>query len=345
MSGRDGKERYRETRELVRIALNDGMTQAEIARLCRTQQSQVSMWANGPRKARTHQLEPLIERYGDRVRQGSQRSYLTGFEQPVPWEESEILAAIKSLTEAVQRAAARDTDTDKTKDPYFNPAWQRIPESVSAEKQKVEALLGVSLDEVSPSQLDDIAQQAQQSIVQRGVPQIEIVTGPLVFRHLFRRLAPRQAGRDVATGWQGEARWLVHQLVHESFVLIRQQRRRLVGIEEQWWQSIRENAGDGHFENVPWNVSRRGGARNRDDKIRIPPDPTPWVECSDDSARWISEIEGPYTLAELLDRADVLCNEPAVGPHDRATVPFLIRKALADRGLPVPGVSRFGASG
>lgn len=65
------------TKELVRIALNDGMTQIEISQLCRTQQPQVSKWKSGSAVATRQQLEPLLELYGEKLRRTSFKVYQT----------------------------------------------------------------------------------------------------------------------------------------------------------------------------------------------------------------------------------------------------------------------------
>ncbi|WP_170406891.1 hypothetical protein [Ruegeria arenilitoris] len=65
MSDTKKKDPFPQTKDLVRIALNDGMTQMEIANLCRTQQGQVSKWRNGERLAGKAQIKPLLEIYGD----------------------------------------------------------------------------------------------------------------------------------------------------------------------------------------------------------------------------------------------------------------------------------------
>lgn len=72
------RQKYRHTRELIKIALDEGMTQEEIAKLCRTQQSAVSAWKNGKSKATVQQIEPLLKRFGARVRRQAARVYLLG---------------------------------------------------------------------------------------------------------------------------------------------------------------------------------------------------------------------------------------------------------------------------
>lgn len=46
--GKNAKKKpFKWTRELIKLALNDGWTQSEIAEKCRTQQSIVSAWNRG----------------------------------------------------------------------------------------------------------------------------------------------------------------------------------------------------------------------------------------------------------------------------------------------------------
>lgn len=57
------------------MALRDGWTQKQIADACRTQQSVVSAWKNGAKQASEHQLKPLLEVYGAKLRRKSFRIY------------------------------------------------------------------------------------------------------------------------------------------------------------------------------------------------------------------------------------------------------------------------------
>lgn len=77
MSKTKKSDMFTNTKDLVRIALNDGMTQIEIANRCRSQQSQVSKWKSGERLATRQQLQPLLERYGERLRRISFKLYQT----------------------------------------------------------------------------------------------------------------------------------------------------------------------------------------------------------------------------------------------------------------------------
>lgn len=77
-------DRFPSTKELVRIALNDGMTQIQIAQLCRTQQGQVSKWNSGTALATRQQLKPLLERYGEKLRRTSFKLYQTRHQPSQP---------------------------------------------------------------------------------------------------------------------------------------------------------------------------------------------------------------------------------------------------------------------
>ncbi|BCK02403.1 hypothetical protein VCSRO113_1570 [Vibrio cholerae] len=65
------KKPFKWTRELNRLALNDGWTQQEIAEKCRTQQSIVSAWNKGSKQGTEQQLLPLLNIYGNKIRRNS----------------------------------------------------------------------------------------------------------------------------------------------------------------------------------------------------------------------------------------------------------------------------------
>ncbi|OWY06309.1 hypothetical protein B6V76_00430 [Thioclava sp. IC9] len=58
---------YEQTQKLVNIAMKSGMTQDEIAKLCRVDQSTISRWKRNERRARLHQVTPLLQRFGERM--------------------------------------------------------------------------------------------------------------------------------------------------------------------------------------------------------------------------------------------------------------------------------------
>lgn len=69
------KKGFRLTRQLIRMAINDGWTQKDIADTCRTHQSTVSAWYKGQKLATEHQVRPLLELYGHKIRRNSFRVY------------------------------------------------------------------------------------------------------------------------------------------------------------------------------------------------------------------------------------------------------------------------------
>lgn len=69
------KRKFKQTKQLVRLALNNGWTQPEIAEACRTQQSVVSAWANGKKQGTEQQLKPLLDVFGHKLRRNSFRVY------------------------------------------------------------------------------------------------------------------------------------------------------------------------------------------------------------------------------------------------------------------------------
>lgn len=69
------KRPFKQTRELIRLALNEGWTQQQIADRCRTQQSVVSDWKKGSKKGTETQLKPLLDLFGHKLRRNSFRVY------------------------------------------------------------------------------------------------------------------------------------------------------------------------------------------------------------------------------------------------------------------------------
>jgi len=76
VKGKNAKKKpFKLTRELVRLARNDGWTQNEIANKCRVQQSIVSAWSKGRKYATEQQLKPLLDIYGSKLRRKTFRVY------------------------------------------------------------------------------------------------------------------------------------------------------------------------------------------------------------------------------------------------------------------------------
>jgi len=75
-------KKFRYTRELIKLALDDEMTQEGIAKLCRVGQSTVSKWKNGKSRAPEHVVAPLLKRYGHRLQRATKRVYMLG-EEPL----------------------------------------------------------------------------------------------------------------------------------------------------------------------------------------------------------------------------------------------------------------------
>ncbi len=69
------KRKFKQTKQLVRLAINEGWTQDEIRIKCRTQQSVVSAWYKGTKQGTEQQLKPLLEKYGNKLRRNSFRVY------------------------------------------------------------------------------------------------------------------------------------------------------------------------------------------------------------------------------------------------------------------------------
>ena len=77
---RPDHRRCRQTKEYLRRVMNEsGMTQAELGKRLRVQQSIISKWVNGHSQARLRQLEPLFADFGPPTAPNSTASAATAF--------------------------------------------------------------------------------------------------------------------------------------------------------------------------------------------------------------------------------------------------------------------------
>jgi len=378
------RQKFKWTKELVHIALNDGMTQEEIARVCRTQQSVVSSWKSGKNKATEQQLAELLRRYGARLNRTTARIYLVHEEEePVgTWQESEIgrrllelqerrkvlaaelVAYRKAIAQAAeeqkksaQQKADRDSAADQTKESSDRLRAARheaarlhlqkigakiLGLSVPIDEQVAEANWGIeSLAEkmfeaeiaVVRKQLDphtdrrwslnDLVRQYEDDFVQGGRQRLVQVDGPVLFRYTFVRPIKRERNKRWELGREPTARWLVHDLQRGKLLLVVQERRELTGFQKKRWDEEVRNL-DKSFGN---------------------PEELSWIDCADDAGRWLSFLTGPLTVEELLQCVEQYLHDPERlhRPHDELVLPYLIRKALAEHGHPVPGIDRITA--
>ena len=85
MDKKNDKRKFPQTKQLIRIALNAGKTQNEIAKCCGIQQSIVSKWLHGGSKATYRQIQPLLDLYGNLLSQKTARLYYrTSQEENIP---------------------------------------------------------------------------------------------------------------------------------------------------------------------------------------------------------------------------------------------------------------------
>lgn len=69
------KRKYQKTKELIGIALREGLTQEYIGNLCRVSQGQVSKWKSGTAFANVDQVKPLLDRFGHLIRHSPFKVY------------------------------------------------------------------------------------------------------------------------------------------------------------------------------------------------------------------------------------------------------------------------------
>lgn len=361
------RQKFKWTKELINIALNDGMTQEEIARVCRTQQSVVSSWKSGKNKATEQQLAEILRRYGARLNRSTARVYLA-FQKPSgTWEESEIGARLlklkarqvacnaqlqKNRDAGLARHLQAEQDAMKPREgeapwpPSVRVSFGNGPrcqyryeptESENAEQaQIIEAtnelrqLIAPNLEHCTA--IDTLTKLYQEDFSANGPHRLVQVEGPILFRYTFCKLSGRGYRRGLDVAKEPIARWILHDLHRGKLLLVAQERRGLVGTARE--RERRE------FAAAQEEVARLAQNSSR---MSIPPmAPSTTVECADDAGRWLSVVNGPMTAEEVLRWVEQFLSDPATRhtPHDEMVLPYLIRKALLEHGYPVPDVDR-----
>lgn len=337
------RKKYKYTRELVRIATHDGMTQQEIARLCRVEQSVVSGWLNGKSLAHEQQVVELKRRYGARLNRTTSRIYLvrSGLAVTAAWEESarakELNALQESIAEERKQSQATNNENDVTKAVqaqririYDNVALIEPPsqQDTSETERQLDAQLDTLRKQVGArywASIEEIIAIERQEFEAMNPPlRIVCVEGTITLRYTFTRTEQATHGRSNALVRRAIARWLVHHQGRGRFVLVCQEPRRLTGRTLAVWAAEMERRD-------PEKVCRH-------DPERYPPP----VESADDAGRWVSTLHGPFDDLALLAQCDEYLRDMASphGPHDRLVAPFLVRKMLVELGYDVPGVER-----
>lgn len=345
------KPKFKYTRELVRIAVDDGMTQKQIGDLCRVEQSIVSGWLNGKTRAFEYQIAELKKRYGSRLNRTTSRVYLTlnPAQSDSRWEDTERARTLLALREQQEKLdeEARVREEKQRRDEEQAPPkkarhWRGPPVDAEASKarSKLEALQNKIREGIRPSRslsLNDLIQTDQDNFAVaqlEGREHLTQVDGPVVLRYTFVAHKIQRHRDTYELEREPVARWIVHQQFSGKFVLVHQARRMLEGRALWSWEELVHSLSEDTF--------RDGGAANFTAKTIS----APFIECADDAARWISSVHGPMDAAALLAHSDAYFQDTKTlhSPHDERTLPFLLRKMLVEHGHEVPGLVRISDS-
>lgn len=373
------RQKFKWTKELVNIALNDGMTQEEIARVCRTQQSVVSSWKNGKNKATEQQLAELLRRYGARLNRTTARIYLV-YEEPVgTWEETEIGRRLLELQERRKILAAEIVE-------YRKAIAQAAAEQKKAAQQVAAQAPAADQTEELPDRLRAARQAAARLHLQKYGAKILGVSVPddedeqdsrwepeyLAEQKLEHEIAVIRRQIDCYSNERWGLNFLIHNFEEEFSEGMKQ---RLVQVDgpvlfrytfvkpikrerHKRWELGREPVARWLVHDLQRGKlllvlqERRqliGVQKARWDKevSSLEPHTAPnqelsWIDCADDAGRWLSFLKGPLSVEELLLFVDRYLHSPEAlhRPHDELVLPYLIRKSLAEHGHPVPGIDR-----
>lgn len=321
-SGKPPRKKYKHTRQLVQMALDDGMTQKEIADACRVQQSVVSKWKNGESRGTEEQLAKLIKKYGHRLNRTTSRVYRVMAAPDARWETTELGRQIVALCEQADRL-------DKRSD-------QRRAEQFDKELRRLWRVTFPQYEDIwnwryPLNMIIDHHQIEFASIFPTRVAQVE---GPILFRYSFCRFEPRADRRGIDVPRMPVSRWTVHDGQLGRLILVRQYRAALTAQKHERWKEEIDDVSQS-IAALAEQVKAKAGT--------VPPMiPSFWVDSADDAAKWICRIEAPMTVEELLAFADQYVGDPLQihSPHDELALPFLLRKALIEHGHQVPGLEK-----
>jgi len=312
------KPKFKYTRELVRIAIHDGMTQKEIADLCRVEQSVVSGWQNGKSQAFEHQVVELKKRYASRLNRTTSRVYLVRGKRTSDekWEDSERAHRLLKLAE-LERSVREQPAAVESNEPRNSTPFEVEVEKL---RREIAPMVATHWGVNNLIKID-----REQFEAERHPERITLVEGPIVLRYTFVRYRTVQRGNGYHLARDPVGRWLVHHQGQGRFVLIIQERRPLVGSREQRWTEMIPKPRPYHSLDMAEIVGTDS-----------------WVDCADDAGRWISSLEGPTDAAGLISYCDNYLGNPQTlhNPHDELALPFLLRKVLVELGYDVPGVVR-----
>jgi hypothetical protein len=212
--------KYPYTKEVVNAARKDGMTQTEIAKLCRTQQSIVSGWSKGEILALIHVIKPLIEKYGTQINKKYSRVYFA-YKQHYT-----INNAVLSLCGEHAESLKTHLDLDEiynTQEEFFQ-VFEKKGIVISTERK----------NPYEPSEEEKLLESAyseKDSIVQ--------VEGKIIFKYHFQK-ENNKIGSSKKFTWQ---RWIIHELGAGEFTWVAQLRREIEGnpidtlYDEAKWKS------------------------------------------------------------------------------------------------------------
>jgi transcriptional regulator with XRE-family HTH domain len=211
--------KYPYTKEVVNAARKDGMTQTEIAKLCRIQQSIVSGWSKGEKLALIHVIKPLIEKYGTQINKKYSKVYFA-YKQRY------------TINDAVLSLCGEHAESLKT---YLDEIYNTLEEFLQVfEKKGILFSTEREKPYYGPSEKEkllDNAYSEKDSIVQ--------IEGKIIFKYHFQKEI-NKIGSSKKFTWQ---RWIIHELGAGELTWVAQLRREIKGnpidtlYDEAKWKS------------------------------------------------------------------------------------------------------------
>lgn len=377
---RPKRPKFKHTRELIRIAVQDGMTQKQIADLCRVEQSVVSGWFNGRSAAYEHQVAELRRRYGGRLNRTTSRVYLVREEAPQtgPWEETERGRALFELKRILEDVELRITgargipglDADQLEDETdFSCPDRERPNKTASSAGAVDAAADAPRTdprvEALEAERSAVAARVEEALRQEPASLRKDVFGEASLTERLRRLIVHERDAHALTRHPERVTVVEGPLVFRyTFVEYRARPRgkdtvptpvpvarwcvhqlsrdRLLLVQQR--RRVLTGLAKERWRELrwPWERDDKGGHW----RAVLGERDTFEVESPDDAARWVATLRGPMDAEALVAFCDAYLRdaEAVHDPRDEAALPFLLRKALVEHGHALEGVVRIVAS-
>ena len=170
------RKKFPLTKRLMKLAREDGKSQEQIAKICRTQQSIVSAWSRGEGLAYEDQIADLLVSYGPILRKQTSKLYYS-LDQKVVWTSSLISGLQDYCVEVSIGDAEVSTNLSKL------------------DSEEIQKYIGKSISPEFVEELKARCNKCEKTGWEKlffPKPKYTRVMGPILFQHTFKQITEPQ---------------------------------------------------------------------------------------------------------------------------------------------------------